>query len=399
MSRWLSIIGLSEGGWAEVSGLGRSLILAAELIVGGERHLAMLPQNVSGRRIGWSTPLKLSVEEILRHHGRPVVVLATGDPMHFGIGVTFARVLPQAEMLILPGASAFTLAAARLGWPFADCECLTLHGRPLVRFVGFLYPGARLLLLSHDGTTPSLVAAELTRRGWGPSLITVLEHMGGAQERGFDGTAETWSLPRTADLNTLAIECRPGRDASTLPRLPGLPDDSFIHDGQLTKREVRAATLAALSPLPGQRLWDIGAGCGSIAIEWLRSAHATKAIAIESNPKRCRFIADNAAAIGTPEIEIHAGGAPEALAELASPDAVFIGGGIGAPGLVERCWSALSAGGRLVANVVTVDGEIRHHARIGGSLTRIAISRAEPIGTHLGWRPLMPVTQWTAVKQ
>jgi precorrin-6B C5,15-methyltransferase / cobalt-precorrin-6B C5,C15-methyltransferase len=402
MSRWLSIVGLGEGGWPEVSGLGRSLITAAELVVGSERHLAMLPEGVAGRRLGWLTPLRLTVEEILRRRGRPVAVLATGDPMHFGIGVTLARAIPQPEMLILPSISAFTLAASRVSWPVADCECLTLHGRPLARFAGFLYPAARLLLLSHDGTTPALVAAELTRRGWGPSRISVLEHMGGERERIVEGTAETWSLHRTADLNTLAVECRPGRDAILLPRLPGLPDESFLHDGQLTKREIRAATLAALSPFPGQRLWDLGAGCGSVSIEWLRSAHGTKAIAIEIDPKRRRFIADNAAAIGTPEIEIVAGEAPEALADLAPPDAVFIGGGIATPGLVERCWSALSAGGRLVANVVTVEGEeavIQKHGRFGGSLTRISISRAEPIGLRLGWRPLMPVTQWTAVKQ
>jgi precorrin-6B C5,15-methyltransferase / cobalt-precorrin-6B C5,C15-methyltransferase len=402
MSRWLSIVGLGEGGWTEVPGLGRSLITAAEVVVGGERHLAMLPEGVAGRRLSWETPLKLTVDEILRHRGRPVAVLATGDPMHFGIGVTLARAIPLSEMLILPSISAFTLAAARLGWPVADCECLTLHGRPLARFSGFLYPAARLLLLSHDGTTPALVAAELARRGWGPSRITVLEHMGGERERTLEGTAESWKLSRTADLNTLAVECRPGPDAILLPRLPGLPDDSFVHDGQLTKREIRAATLSALAPLPGQLLWDLGAGCGSVAIEWLRSAKAAKAIAIESDPKRRRFITDNAVALGTPEIEIVAGQAPEALSDLAPPDAVFIGGGIATPSLVERCWSALPTGGRLVANVVTVEGEeavIRQRGRFGGSLTRIAISRAEPIGSRLGWRPLMPVTQWAAVKQ
>jgi len=401
MSRWLSIVGVGEGGWPELSALGRSLVEGAALIVGGERHLAMLPPTIRAKRLSWAVPLTHTVEEIMRHRGRPVAVLATGDPMHFGIGVTLARAVPMSEMLILPAVSAFGLAAARLGWPIADCECLSLHGRPLARFAGFLHPGARLLVLSHDGTTPAQVAAELVRRGFGASRLTVLEHMGGSQERILEATAETWTAPRVADLNTLAVECvaRPG--VQSLPRLPGLPDDAFRHDGQITKREIRAATLAALVPLPGQRLWDVGAGCGSIAIEWLRAGRDMKAIAVESDAKRRAFIVDNASTLGTPEIEIVAGEAPHALAGLESPDAIFIGGGITTPGLVERCWAALPSGGRLVANVVTVEGEscvARHRGELGGSLTRIAISRAEPVGSLLGWRPLMPVTQWAAVK-
>ncbi|HEY8015017.1 MAG TPA: precorrin-6y C5,15-methyltransferase (decarboxylating) subunit CbiE [Dongiaceae bacterium] len=401
MSRWLSIVGMGEGGWPELSALGRSLIEGAELVVGGERHLAMLPPTIQAKRLSWVVPLTQTVEEILRRHGRPVAVLATGDPMHFGIGVTLARAVPMSETLVLPGVSAFSLAAARLGWPIAECECLTLHGRPLARFAGFLYPGARLLLLSHDGTTPAQVAAELVRRGFGGSRLILLEHMGGPQERILEATASIWTAARTADLNTLAVDCVADPGVQSLPRLPGLPDDAFRHDGQLTKREIRAATLAALAPLPGQRLWDVGAGCGSIAIEWLRAGRDMKAIAVESDAQRRDFIAENANALGTPEIEIVAGEAPQALEGLESPQAIFIGGGIATPGLVERCWLALPSGGRLVANVVTVEGEIcvaRHRGERGGSLTRIAISRAEPVGSLLGWRPLMPVTQWAAVK-
>jgi precorrin-6B C5,15-methyltransferase / cobalt-precorrin-6B C5,C15-methyltransferase len=401
MSRWLSIVGIGEGGWAEVPVLGRSLVEAAELIVGGERHLAMLPSTIRAERRSWATPLSVTVEEIAGRRGRPVAVLATGDPMHFGIGVTLARAVPAAEMLILPTVSAFTLAAARLGWSIADCECLTLHGRPLGRIAGFLHPGARLLLLSHDGATPGLVASELARRGWGPSRVIVLEHMGGAAERLIEATAAKWTAARVADLNTVAIECQPGAGAAILPRLPGLPDDAFHHDGQLTKREIRAATLAALAPLPMQRLWDVGAGCGSIAIEWMRAARSARAIAIESDARRCELIRENAAALGTPELHILGGEAPQALDGLARPDAVFIGGGIAAPGLVEHCWAALPSGGRIVANVVTVEGEsalARRRSELGGSLTRIAVSRAEPVGGLLGWRPLMAVTQWSAVK-
>ena len=243
---------------------------------------------------------------------------------------------------------------------------------------------------------PSSCGADSAR-----SRLILLEHMGGPQERILEATASTWTSARTADLNTLAVECVADPGVHSLPRLPGLPDDAFRHDGQLTKREIRAATLAALAPLPGQRLWDVGAGCGSIAIEWLRAGRDMKAIAVESDAKRRDFIAENASALGTPEIEIVAGEAPQALEGLESPDAIFIGGGIATQGLVERCWLALPSGGRLVANVVTVEGEIcvaRHRGELGGSLTRIAISRAEPVGSLLGWRPLMPVTQWAAVK-
>jgi precorrin-6Y C5,15-methyltransferase (decarboxylating) len=401
VNRWLSIVGLGEGGWSELPALGRGLVEGAELVVGGERHLAMLPETVKAERASWATPLRLTVEEILRHRGRTVVVLATGDPMHYGVGVTLARAVAPDEMLILPSVSAFGLAAARLGWALSDCECLTLHGRPLEKLAAFLYRRARLLLLSHDGSTPAKVAGALTRRGWGPSRLIVLEHMGGPRENRIEETAAGWDDRPVADLNTLAIECLPADGTLSLPRLPGLPDDAFTHDGQITKREVRAVTLAALAPLPGQRLWDVGAGCGSIAIEWLRCGRAMHAVAIESDPKRCDMIRVNAAALGTPEIEIVTGTAPASLDGLAAPDAVFIGGGVATPGLVERCWAALAPGGRLVANAVTVQSETRLlqcRETFGGNLSRLAISRAEPLGRQLGWRALMPVTQWVAIK-
>jgi precorrin-6Y C5,15-methyltransferase (decarboxylating) len=401
VNRWLSIIGVGEGGWEELPALGRSLVENAAFVVGGERHLAMLPASVKAERATWATPLRLTVEEILRHRGRAVAVLATGDPMHFGVGVTLARAVAHEEMLILPSISAFGLAASRLGWSLGDCECLTLHGRPLEKLAAFLYPGARLLLLSHDGSTPAKAAAELTRRGWGPSRVIALEHMGGPKERQRAATAAAWDARQTADLNTVAVECIAAPGTISLPRLPGLPDDAFTHDGQITKREMRAVTLASLAPLPGQRLWDVGAGCGSIAIEWLRSGRSMRAIAIESDAARCDFIRANAAALATPEIEVVVGEAPAALEGLAPPDAIFVGGGIATPGLIERCWTALGQGGRIVANAVTIQGEaalLRSRAAFGGSLGRVAISRAEPIGDQLGWRPLMPVTQWTASK-
>jgi precorrin-6Y C5,15-methyltransferase (decarboxylating) len=400
--RWLSIVGLGEDGLEGLSPVARGLVDRAEVLVGGTRHLAMVPENGAVERMTWASPLRLTIEEILRRRGRRVVVLATGDPMWYGIGVTLARAVPPAEMLILPAASAFGLACARLGWPLAEVECLTLHGRPLALLNGVVAPGARLLLLSNDGTTPAEVARALTALGYGPSRLVALEHMGGAKERQVEATAESWAAERVADLNTLAVECvAAGPEAFVRPRVPGLPDEAFIHDGQLTKREIRAATLAALAPLPGQRLWDVGAGCGSVAIEWLRCGRSLRAVAVEREARRAAMIAENAAALGVPQLEIVTGEAPAALADLPAPDAVFIGGGVTAPGLAERCWEVLPRGGRLVANAVTVEGEARLialRAAIGGTLTRLAVSRAEPVGPFTGWRPLRPVTQLAAAK-
>jgi precorrin-2 C(20)-methyltransferase len=269
MNRWLSIIGVGEEGLEALSPVARTLIDKAELLVGGARHHALVP-NGTAERLTWASPLSLTIEEILRRRGRRVVVLATGDPMWFGIGVTLARRVPAEEMWVIPAASAFSLACGRLGWSLAEIECLTLHGRPQALLNAAVAPGARLLILSHGSGTPMEVAKTLTALGYGPSRMIVLERMGHAEERQLAATAADWKVERTEDLNTIAIECVAGPDAVARPCVPGLPDDAFRHDGQLTKREVRAATIATLMPLPGQLLWDVGAGCGSIAIEWLR---------------------------------------------------------------------------------------------------------------------------------
>lgn len=400
MSKWLSIIGLGEDGLDGLTPSARALVDSAQTIVGGARHLGLLGDH-GAERLTWEIPLARTVHEIAKRRGRRVTVLASGDPMWFGIGVTLARKFSRAEMTILPQPGAFTLAAARLGWSIADTETVTLHGRPLAQLALHLYPGARILALSENAATPASVAALLRDSGWGPSAIAVLEHLGGPKERRIDGTAETWNAAPGADLNTLAIECRPGPQARILPRIPGLPDEVFANDGQLTKREVRAATLAALAPLPGQLLWDVGAGCGSVAIEWLRAARASRAIAIEHNPARLAFIAANAAALGVPRLSVVSSEAPASLAGLTPPDAIFIGGGLTTPDLVDTCWAALKPGGRLVANAVTLEGEAvlaALAATRSGTLTRIAVARAEPVGGLHGWRPLMSVTQWAAVK-
>jgi len=329
-------------------------------------------------------------------------VLATGDPMHFGIGVALARRVPAAEMTIIPAPSAFSLACARLGWPLPEVATLTLHGRPRDLLNFYLQPGARLLVLSENAATPAAVAALLSAHGYGGSRLTVLEHMGGSKERIRSLAADHWQANDVADLNTLAIECIADPGARLLPRVPGLPDSAFHHDGQLTKREIRAVTLASLAPIPGQLLWDVGAGCGSVGIEWMRSDPSCRAVALERDEARRRLIADNAAALGVPKLEIVAGTAPEALHALAAPEAIFVGGGASHGGMIETCWAALKPGGRLVANAVTVEGEASlaaWRARFGGELTRIAVVRAEPVGPYGGWRPMMPVTQLAMIKR
>ncbi len=399
-ARWLSVVGIGEGGLDDLSTKARALIDGAEVLVGGTRHLAMIDED--GReRIAWRAPLLDVVSDIKALKGRLVCVLATGDPLFFGIGATLTRHIPITEMTIMSVPSAFSLACARLGWPMAEVEAISLHARPLDLLNAHLHPGARLLLLSRDGKTPGKVAKSLVAGGFGASRIWVFEHMDGARERVVEGTAAAWRARKIADLNTIAVACVADAGTMALARVPGLPDGAFTHDGQITKRQVRAATLAALGPLPRQLLWDVGAGSGAIAIEWMRSASGARAVTIERNAKRVRHIATNAARLGVPGLQIVAGEAPAALAGLAKPDAVFIGGGGQDDVLVRRCWRALASGGRLVVNVVTLEGEeavLRWRRKIGGDVVRIAVSRAAPVGRFTGWQPLRVVTQFSKVK-
>jgi precorrin-6Y C5,15-methyltransferase (decarboxylating) len=398
--RWLSVVGIGEDGLEGLTPRARMLVDGAQTLVGGDRHLAMIPED--GReRLTWPSPLADLMPHIAERRGSMVCVLATGDPMFFGIGVTLAKHFDADEMDVVPSLSAFSLAASRLGWPLADVEQLTLHGRPASLIVPFILPGARLMILSDGADTPAQVAGILSERGYGDSKIFVLEHMGGPQERGLEGTATDWPHTDTAPFNTIGVECVAGSDAIILPRVPGLPDDAFTSDGNMTKREVRAATLAALSPIPGQHLWDIGAGCGAISIEWMRAHPSCRATAVESRADRIGLIARNAIALGVPRLGMIEGQATDVLAGLDAPDAIFIGGGASTPGLIDLCWDALPAGGRLVANVVTLEGEgalAAFRVRQSGELVRIAVSRAEPVGPFTGWKPLMTVTQLAAVK-
>ena len=394
--KWLTVVGVGDDGLPGLGSAARGLIDEAEVFVGGARHLAMLPQD--GRdRLSWPKPFNTMNEKLAELSGRRVCVLASGDPCCHGVGAVLARRFDPAEMLIVPAPSAYSLACARLGWSMPQVDTLSVHGRPLERLHPFLQPGAKLLLLSENGSTPAKVAALLRARGFGTSRLTVLSHLGGDKESIESRTAEEWIDAReVAPLNTIAIECEASPGASILARTPGLPDEAYDHDGQLTKREVRAITLSSLGPWPGQHLWDVGAGCGSIAIEWMRHDHRCRATAIEPEPQRVKMLQSNALALGTPELTIKQGRAPAALEDLTMPDAVFVGGGISEPGLIETCWDRLGEGGRLVANAVSLEGETilnQWQATHGGQLIRIAVERAGPIGRFRAWRPAMRVTQ------
>ena len=398
--RWLSIVGLGEDGRAGLSSAARAALEGAELVVGGARHLA-LAAPLAVETLAWPSPLTAAYDAILARRGRPVCVLATGDPFHYGVGAELARLVRAEEIAAYPAPSAFSLAAARMGWPVAECALLTLHGRALERVVPALQPGARLLVLAWDGATAQKLAALLAERGFGASRITVLEAMGGPRERRRSAAAEAFDLAGIDPLNTLAVAVEAGPGARPIPLAPGLDDAWFESDGQLTKAEVRAITLAALRPRPGALLWDLGAGAGSVAIEWCLRHPACRAVAVEQDPARAKRIARNARALGVPDLAVVTGRAPDALAGLAPPDAVFVGGGVSADGLLPAAWAALPPGGRLVTNAVTLESEaalIAARARLGGRLTRIAIARAEPVGGMTGWRPAMPVTQWAATK-
>ncbi|UZE47537.1 precorrin-6y C5,15-methyltransferase (decarboxylating) subunit CbiE [Rhodopseudomonas sp. P2A-2r] len=401
MPRWLSIVGIGEDGIDGLSAVAKRLVAAAELVVGGARHLAMADALIGGRRLAWSSPLDATLQEIARHRGRAVAVLASGDPFHFGIGKQLAAIAGPEEFICLPQPSAYSLAAARLGWSLQEVALVTLHGRALEGVIRYLQPGARILALSWDGTTPARIAALLAARGMGTSRITVLEAMGGPRERLRQARADHFDIDDIAPLNTIAIEvlCAPG--AMTLPFAPGLDDSCFENDGQLTKREIRAVTLSALEPRHGELLWDVGLGAGSVAIEWLLRHPSLRAIGIESRADRADRAARNAASLGTPELTIVQGAAPLALQGLAAPDAVFVGGGMGDDGVFEAVWGALKPGGRLVVNAVSLETESRlgdYFRAHGGELVRLQVARADRVGSMYGWRPAMPVTQWRVIK-
>ncbi|HEY4746001.1 MAG TPA: precorrin-6y C5,15-methyltransferase (decarboxylating) subunit CbiE, partial [Steroidobacteraceae bacterium] len=390
---------------------------------------------IRGAARAWPSPFERGVEDVLAQRDRQpsvqVCVLASGDPFHYGVGAVLARHVEPAETIVVPAPSGFSLAAARSGWALPDCALVSLHGRALDLVRPHLQPNARVLALTSDAEGPAALARLLAETGFGPTRLTVLEALGGPRERIRAATAENFALEKIDPLNMVAVEVVATPGARVIARAAGLPDALFEHDGQITKREIRALTLSALAPRRGETLWDIGGGAGSVAIEWMLADVSLRAVAIEANAARAARIARNAAAFGVPGLQVVHGTAPEAFSTVIAresgqsrlqasgstgcpafagddgptysppPDAIFIGGGANDPRVLSAATAALRPGGRLVVNAVTLETEallIATHAERGGTLTRIAIERAEPIGTMTTWRPALPVTQWVWVK-
>lgn len=399
MAPWLTVVGIGEDGYKGLGRNARHALLRAQQVFGGQRQLDLLPPCINAERRTWPSPF--SLEPVLQQRGTEVCVLASGDPMLFGVGASLARVVDISEMLILPAPSSYSLAAARLGWPLQEVVTLSVVARPLAALNLHLHHGVRLLVLSNDGSSPAAIADLLRERGFGPSQLSVLEHLGGPAERRVDGLANEWNASDIAALNIVAIDCRADADTRRLSPISGLPDEAFKHDGQLTKRDVRAITLARLAPLPGELLWDVGAGCGSIGIEWMRAHPTCRALAIEADEGRQQLIELNRDTLGVPGLQLIRGSAPQALTGLEQPDAIFIGGGVTRPGVLDFCWQQLRSGGRLVANAVTLQSEttlMAFREQHGGELTRIHIAHARPLGEFDTWRQALPITLLDVIK-
>ncbi len=397
---WLTIIGMGEDGLAGLGAEARRALENADLVIGSRRLLALIP-GLGGERRQWPSPFDPLVDELLANRHRRVVVVASGDPLNYGVARRILARIPVAEVRVIPAVSALSLAAARMGWSLPDCDTLTVHGRSPANVEPFIQPGARLILLTDGDESVREVARRLVERGFGASPMTALESLGGSTEKRIDFIAGSVSEEPFGGLLSLAIHCKAGPGARVLARTPGLPEDAFEHDGQITKREVRAATIAALAPAPDQLLWDVGAGSGSIGIEWMRSTRGARAIAFERHPGRLEAIARNADRLGTPRLHIVAGPVPATLAGQPQPDAVFLGGAVVDDAVFAAAWAALKPTGRLVANAVTLEGEARLIARQaahGGDLVRMAMEDLTVIGGRHALKPRMAVLQWRVMK-
>jgi precorrin-6Y C5,15-methyltransferase (decarboxylating) len=398
---WLSIVGIGEDGLA---GLGRNAIQAieaAEIVFGGKRHLELAAAAVRGEARRWPVPFDTDMSDVVALRGKRVCVLASGDPFFYGVGVTLLRHVEADETVCHPSPSAFSLAAARLGWGLQSVECVSLHGRSIDLLRPYLHAGARIIALTSDAHAPALIAELLSDLDFGQSEFVLLEALGGEREKQRQVRAADFAFEDIDPLNVVAIDVVAAEGARILPFAQGLDDSLFEHDGQITKREIRAVTLSSLAPRRGELLWDIGAGSGSIGIEWMLSHPSLRAIAIEQHPERAERIARNAEAFGVPGLEVMIGAAPAAFEGLPQPDVIFIGGGGSETGVLEGAMEALKPGGRLVANAVTLEMEavlLAAHARLGGSMIRLDVSRVVAVGSMSGWRPAMPVTQWSWVK-
>ncbi|MDH6296898.1 precorrin-6Y C5,15-methyltransferase (decarboxylating) [Agrobacterium fabrum] len=398
---WLSIVGIGEDGLQGLGENARLAIEAAEVVFGGKRHLELAAGAIRGEARAWPVPFDVDMNDVLALRGRRVCVLASGDPFFYGVGVTLLRRIPAEETACYPSPSAFSLAASRLGWALQSAECVSLHGRSIDLLRPHLHHGARIIALTSDERDPALVARLLSDAGFGRSEFILLEALGGDQEKRRQTQAADFSFEDVNPLNVVAIEVVADEGARVLPFAHGLDDGLFEHDGQITKREIRAVTLSSLAPRRGELLWDIGAGSGSIGIEWMLTHPSLRAIAVEQHPERAERIARNADAFGVPGLEVMIGTAPAAFEGLSSPDAIFIGGGGSETGVLETAMDALKPSGRLVANAVTLEMEavlLAAQAKFGGSMIRLEVSRAAAVGSMSGWRPAMPVTQWSWVK-
>ena len=406
----ITVIGIGEDGYDGLSPMARSILENARIIFGGTRHIAMLPGTNTATQNKWITPFEANLPMIEDCLDQNPVVLASGDPMYFGVGNTLIKYFGPEPIYAIPAPSSISIAASRLGWALSECDVITLHGRAPEGIRSHLRPHGKLIALSADGSTPALVAVMLCEAGFDQSRMTVCERLGGSEERITTQTAQTWQSTATSmpdvkpvdPLNLIMIDLQAGPKARPLPKGPGLPDDAFIHDGMITKSEIRAQTLSSLAPFNGGVLWDIGAGCGSVSIEWMRMGGV--AVAIERDAERCAMIGKNAIRLGVPGIAVEEKSIEEALLfadRLPVPDAIFIGGGITHDGLLEKCWDVLPVHGRLVANTVTLEGEeklLRFYNKMGGTLSRLSVSRLVPRGNFKGWSNLAPVTHYVGVK-
>ena len=396
----VTVVGIGDDGWDGLTETARAALRQAPVIVGSTRQLALLP-DLGVRRQPLPSPLLSQLDDLVASNPG-LCLLASGDPMLHGLGATLARRLGAGRLRVLPAVSSVALACARLGWAEHEVDVVSLVSRPVEVVLPAVQPGGRAIVLCRDGGTPAALARLLADRGWGGSELTVLEHLGGGAEQVTGPLrAATMGDARHADLAVVALVCRPGRDAVVLPRVPGLPDDAYESDGQLTRREARALALAALAPGPGQLLWDVGAGSGSIGIEWMRVDARCRAVAVERRQDRAERVRRNATNLGVPDLEVVCGNAPEVLLGLPEPAAVFVGGGVSADGLLETCWERLEPGGRLVAHAVTIESEAvlhRWQRAVGGHLVRLAASHAGPLGGFTAWRPALPVTHWQVTR-